>query len=101
MAGKHDVWIFKHGIYKARPAVAFGEANKPFKFRNVTDRKLTLKFPDGLMTQKEMDVEPGQSATLDVDQNASGAYEYTVEVHVTGPNVHAVGESAPMIIIDP
>ncbi len=102
MAGKHDVWVFKDGVtYKVRPAVAFGDAGRPFKVRNLTDNTLNVKFPKGPMVEKSGTIEPRKSETFRVAHDADGLYHYEVEVVRRGLNKKAVGESGPEIIIDP
>lgn len=108
MPGKHDVYVFddKKQTY-VRPAVAVGIAGKPFKFRNLTNSTLSLKFPSGLMKEESPGpIPPQKSKTYHVRSNADGVYTYVVWSRRGGKNgkkkkkKRAIGESDPRIIID-
>jgi hypothetical protein len=103
MAGKHDVYVFLDGqTFKARPALAAGVANKPFKFRNLTDSTLVVEFPDGLMDKPEPNIGPKKSKTYHVGSKADGLYEYSIKAVLKGKRKKKVrGESGPRIVIDP
>lgn len=121
MPGKHDIYILKEGNeYRVRPAVWSydGQGNPTVKFRNLTTEKVLLVLPADVVDNVadcRHELEPKTHRTLSnwtlnlkkKDPNPP-ASEWMGETHhylaivfaLTGM-VSAVGESEPIIIIDP
>lgn len=113
--GHHDIYIIKVGSeYRVRPAVWSydGKANSSVRFRNLTDESVLLGLPQGLVTadadrSHHLDGQADLSKSvweLKLKTKATGAPEshrYAVVVDTSQGFVTAVGESEPIIIIDP
>jgi hypothetical protein len=101
MAGKHDVYVFEDRKLYVRPAVAFGIAGRPLRFRNLIQRTLNLTFPPGLMKEDPpYAIESEKSKTYHVRSTANGLYSYSAWSRRRGKTKKAIGESDPRIIID-
>jgi hypothetical protein len=109
--GKFDVYILPAtGGYRVRPAVTAIDGKRKgadqapvLDVRNLTGKKVTITFPPPLadpVREVSIDVPAGGKASQPLIKNLDGAYPYRVEVQTT-PTVSAMGESDPVIIIDP
>jgi hypothetical protein len=115
MKGKYDVYIIQVGNeFRVRPAVVSAQVGSDIYFKNTTSRTVmvTIDPPLAGAAQVTLTLDPndpkggGGAGKKDKDfvkvQNPcdGGAYSYHVAVQ-TAPTVPAIGESEPVIIIDP
>jgi len=113
MKGKFDVYIIQVGTeFRVRPAVWSAKKKDTCSFKNTTPNRVTVKLDQafvkqGDLTQKTLEPNRPQGNPVDdqwqvtlSDTCAGGAYQYHVDVEAP-VTVPAVGESEPVIIIDP
>lgn len=128
--GHHDIYIMKVGNeYRVRPAVwstdgqkATGKQHAEMKIRNLTAETVTVVLPNILFsgeprsfllepagTPPPAPLQPGADPpdirTVKLASRASGAaggaYPFSVLMMTSTGVVQAVGESEPILIIDP
>jgi len=131
MKGHHDINIMKVGdTYRVRPAVwssngkkATGKQHAELKIRNLTDCRVQVVLPAILIAGEPREIfldpkdtpTPNPNPNLDGDPpevrtaklvskdagNSAGVYPYSVIVYTGQGTTIAVGESDPVVIIDP
>ncbi|MFI5182244.1 MAG: hypothetical protein ACHQPI_12730 [Thermoanaerobaculia bacterium] len=107
-----DIFILKaNGKFLVRPSTLIHRSNT-LKIQNFLDRDVTVSFPSSSGASLTAPKEKGGKAALAVigflipaRQTASltipKAGVHTIAVHVEGENDFAIGDSAPIVIIDP
>jgi len=97
----HHVFIFNAGgEYRVRPAAAV--LDKTLKIRNITAETAILMFPAGFIAEGDVHtMQGGDKKTFTFTAAAKDAFPYTVTIVKSGQLVPAMGESEPVIIIDP
>jgi hypothetical protein len=128
MPGHHDICIMKaKDGYRVRPAVwstngkKSGGNSPKVTFRNLTDADVLLVFPSEMLDitgnppqKAQVSIGPARTAagatTTDIatvllreknDAEIPGVYPYSVIVLTAKGATQAVGESEPIVIIDP
>jgi hypothetical protein len=126
MKGKHDVYIIEAGGgYRVRPAAFSVDPKRAnpkvaieLLIRNLTPFKVVITFPDivddtdpnesaDVILLKVGTKEAGTNKPLDShpvklkEAIDPGAYPYSVVVLTKGGPVAAIGDSEPVVIIDP
>jgi hypothetical protein len=128
MKGIHDIYIIQVGdTYRVRPAVWSSKGEKdpgnpwsPLRIRNLTDKKVLVVLPEILASGERAvflapKVDPPVAAPPNQDPpdivtaklkfknkgDAPGVYPYSVIVYTGQGTTIAVGESDPVVIIDP
>jgi hypothetical protein len=105
MPGKYDIYVYEEGgVFYARPspAIVEGGRGKHLRIRNLSKKKITLSFPPGVIVGDEVSIPARKHGQVDLDPNADDIYEYVVSVRLTSAfSSHALGNSAPKIIVDP
>jgi hypothetical protein len=128
MKGHHDICIIKAGDgYRVRPAVwstdAKASGNNPpeVTFRNLTDANVLLVFPSDMLDDTQtppqsprVSIAPARTVKKQTKEDTAtvqlrakdtgevpGVYRYTVLVVTNNGVLQAIGESEPIVIIDP
>ncbi|MGE5358625.1 MAG: hypothetical protein ACM3NQ_06360 [Bacteroidales bacterium] len=100
---KYDIYVYEDaGVFYARPAPVIVDRQKgKLKVRNLTKKKITLTFQDGVVTENPT-VITGNHGDIELDPAADGIYGYDIGVKLTTKfSGRALGNSAPKIIVDP
>lgn len=114
MKGNYDVYIFKADtgsgpVFRLYPPVTVGRKNDLMKIRNLTGVPVTLNFPtepiDGGVSfvVPDVEVDPQKPFTLHIKNEDKICHEHRFNGSgmLNSVNVPVVGESDPILIIDP
>ena len=111
MKGKNDVYIVEvAGHFRVRPSVWSGDGsnNQKMTFRNMTSKSIIIVVPSTVTngtTDVLLQIDPGKTDGFTLKtvptNNPAVQSNYSVMVKTTAGFEAAVGESDPIIIIDP
>jgi hypothetical protein len=102
--GKYDIYVYEEdGVFYARPspAIVVGGPGKKVAIRNLANRTVQVSFPVEVVPDSPVSVKAHRVGHGTLDPSADGIYDYSVDVKLTSSfHAHALGNSAPKIIVD-